>query len=48
MTPGHLRQKVALDLALAELMEADRVQLTQDGRRKEIHINPVLLEGGKQ
>ncbi len=48
VTPGHLRQKVALDLALAELVEAGRVQLAQDGRRKEIHINPVLLEGGKQ
>ncbi len=48
VTPGHLRQKTALDFALDELMEAGRVQLVQDGRRKEIHINPALLEGGKQ
>ena len=48
VTPGHLRQKTALDFALDELMEADRVQLVQDGRRKEIHINPALLKGGKQ
>ncbi|WP_456412175.1 DUF3987 domain-containing protein [Thiolapillus sp.] len=48
VTPGHLRQKAALDFALDELLEAGRVQLVQDGRRKEIHINPALLEGGKQ
>jgi len=48
VTPGHLRQKTALDFALDELMEAGRVQLVQDGRRKEIHINPALLEGSKQ
>ena len=43
VTPGHLRQKTALDFALAELEEAGRVQLVQDGRCKEIHINPALL-----
>ena len=48
VTPGHLRKKVALDTALAELIEAGRVRLSLDGRRKEIHINPALLEGGKQ
>ena len=48
VTPRHLRQKNALDFALDELMEAGRVQLVQDGRRKEIHINPALLKGGKQ
>jgi len=48
VTPGHLRQKATLDFALAELEEAGRVQLVQDGRRKEIHINPALLKGGKQ
>lgn len=47
VTPGHLRQKTALDSALAELEEAGRVRLIQEGRRKEIHINPALLEGGK-
>jgi len=48
VTPGYLRQKAALDFALDELMEAGRVQLVQDGKRKEIHINPALSERGKQ
>ena len=48
VTPGHLRQKTALDVALAVLEEAGRARLVQDGRRKEIHINPALLEGGEQ
>jgi len=48
VTPGHLRQKVALDIALAELVETERVRLVQEGRRKEIHINPALLKGDKQ
>lgn len=48
VVPGHLRQKTALDFALAELIEADRVQLVGAGRRKEIHVNPALLEGSKQ
>lgn len=48
VTPGHLRRKVALDVALVELVEAERVRLVQEGRRKEIHINPALLEGGTQ
>ncbi len=44
VTSGQLRQKAALDAALAELVEADRVRLVQNGRRKEIHINPLLLK----
>ncbi len=48
VTPGHLRHKAALNIALDELVEAGGVQLIQDGRRREIHINPALLEGGKQ
>ncbi|MCZ6802993.1 MAG: DUF3987 domain-containing protein [Proteobacteria bacterium] len=48
VTPGHLRRKVALDVALAELDEAGRVRLIQDGKRKEVHINPALLKGGMQ
>ncbi len=48
VTPGHLRQKGTLDIALAELVECGRVRLVQEGRRKEIHINPVLLEMGMQ
>ena len=47
VTPGHLRQKASLDFALDELMEAGRVRLVQDGKRKEIQINPALLTGGK-
>lgn len=46
VTPVHLRQKAALEDALRELNEAGRVLLVQDGRRKEIHVNPALLEGG--
>lgn len=48
VTPGHLRQKAALDIALAELVETGRVRLIQNGKRKEIHINPTLLKGGMQ
>ncbi len=48
VTPGHLRQKATLDIALAELEESGRARLIQEGRRKEIHINPVLLERGMQ
>ena len=47
VTPGRLRQKTALDFSLDELIEADRVQLIRDGKRKEIHINPALLKGGR-
>lgn len=46
VTPVHLRQKAVLEDALRELIEAGRVLLVQDGRRKEIHINPALLGGG--
>jgi len=47
-TPEHLRQKTALDSAVDELIEAGRVQLVQDGRRKAIHINPALFKGDGQ
>jgi hypothetical protein len=30
------------------LVEAGRVLLVQDGRRKEIHVNPALLDGGAE
>ncbi|MFZ5620687.1 MAG: YfjI family protein [Pseudomonadota bacterium] len=46
VTPVHLRQKAVLEDALRELIEAGRVLMVQDGRRKEIHVNPALLEGG--
>lgn len=45
VTPVHLRRKTVLEDALRELNEARRVVLVQDGRRKEIHVNPALLEG---
>ncbi|MBV1959362.1 MAG: DUF3987 domain-containing protein [Pseudomonadales bacterium] len=45
VTPGCLRHKAALDVALTELLEAGRVRLVQDGKRKDIHINPALLKG---
>ncbi len=43
VTPGHLRCRAALDAALAELVETERVRLVHNGKRKEIHINPALL-----
>lgn len=46
VTPVHLRRKAVLEDALRELNEAGRVVLVQDGRRKEIHVNPALLEEG--
>jgi putative DNA primase/helicase len=48
ITPVHLRQKAALDAALSELEEAERIRQIQDGRRKEIHINPALIKSGAQ
>ena len=46
VTPVHLRQNAALEDALRELIEAGRVLLVLEGRRKEIHVNPALIEGG--
>lgn len=46
IVPVHLRQKPVLENALRELLDAGHVMLVQDGRRKEIHVNPALLEGG--
>lgn len=43
VSPVRLRQKDPLDKALAELMESGRIRLLQQGRRKEIAINPALL-----
>ena len=45
VTPVHLRRKAALEFALLELDEAGRIRLVQNGKRKEIHINPALLKG---
>ncbi len=46
ITPVRLRRKKALDDALFELVETERVRIVQDGKKKEIHINPALLERG--
>ncbi|MES9949348.1 MAG: DUF3987 domain-containing protein [Candidatus Thiodiazotropha sp.] len=43
ITPHHLRQKLALDIALNDLADSGRVRLVQDGQRKEIHLNPAIL-----
>jgi putative DNA primase/helicase len=43
VTPVHLRQQSILDSALRELIESDRILLKQNGRRKEIHVNPALI-----
>lgn len=48
VTPVHLRNNPMLDVALNELIEADRIVLISDGRRKEIHLNPALLEMGEK
>jgi putative DNA primase/helicase len=45
ITPVHLRHKSTLDTTLVELVESGRVRIIQVGRRKEVHINPALLEG---
>jgi putative DNA primase/helicase len=47
VTPVHLRQKAALDDALRELIGAGRLRVVSEGRRKEIHVNPALLDGGE-
>lgn len=43
VTPIHLRQTTALDIALKELVAAGRVVQVTEGRRKEIVVNPSLL-----
>ena len=43
--PASLREKAVLNEALAELVDADRVQLVRNERRKDVHINPALLDG---
>jgi putative DNA primase/helicase len=46
--PPGLRKREAIEIALRELGELHRARLVQDGRRKEIHVNPALIEGGVQ
>ena len=44
--PSGLREKAAIETAVRELDELGRARLVHDGRRKEIRVNPALLEGG--
>jgi putative DNA primase/helicase len=44
ITPGYLRKKPALEKALTELVELGRVRVIKNGRHKDIHVNPALLE----
>jgi len=43
--PYAIRTKVALDAAIAELADAGRIREVEDGRRKLIKVNPLLLGG---
>jgi putative DNA primase/helicase len=40
---GPVREKMRLEAALRELAEIDRVLVVQDGRRKRIEVNPLLV-----
>ena len=40
---GPLRNGDALDAAIRELVELDRVRLVKDGKRRTIQVNPALL-----
>ena len=40
---GPLRDGVALNTAIGELADLDRVRLVKDGKRLTIHVNPKLL-----
>ena len=42
--PYALRDKQALAEAMAELADADRARLVKDGKRREIEVNPALVE----
>ncbi len=46
VTPTALRQSEVLDESLALLVEADRVRLVQHGKRKQVQVNPALVEEG--
>ena len=43
--PSRLRDKAVIDAAVRGLDELGRAQLVHDGRRKDIRVNPTLLEG---
>lgn len=44
--PGGLRSKAAIETALRELEDANRMRLLRDGRRKIIAVNPAVIGGG--
>lgn len=48
VTPVHLRHKQQLDEALAELVDAERIRLEDDGRKKLVHVNPALIKRGAE
>lgn len=40
--PGSLREKAALADAIKELTELGRARLVQDGKKRQVQINPLL------
>ena len=46
--PGGLRESAVIDSAMRELEELGRARMVREGRRKEILVNPALIEGGPQ
>ena len=44
--PGGLRDKVKFTGAIKELTELGRARLVQDGKKRSVQINPLLLAGG--
>lgn len=46
--PPGLRKREVIEGAMRELEELHRARLQRDGRKKEIHVNPALIEGGAQ
>lgn len=45
VTPARLRKNENLTSALAELEDADRARLVEDGRQKIVEINPQIIGG---
>ena len=44
--PNGLRSKATIELAMRELEEAGRAQWVRDGKKRQIAVNPALIEGG--
>jgi hypothetical protein len=44
--PFGLRDKKSIDSTISELSELGRARDIKNGRKREIHINPALLDGG--